>query len=221
MGTDPRETPLLNGPQTAEHRRDGRGRFVVGTAPGPGRPRNPFARRQAALRRAALAEVSAHDVRALVRQLLTQALAGDLKAAEVLFTWVIGPAPVPVHPDRVDLDEAELQRRTPSGLERVLLAMAPPEGTPAPESPAADEDDQLEPLDPRLGWEWFVAERCEFGACWAAPFERLWQRYVDWCEGYGRRLWPESAVVQWLAGRGAVLIGRNGDRAIQGLRVLD
>jgi hypothetical protein len=79
------DTPVLNGGKTAENRRDPHGRFVVGTAPGPGRPRNPFARRQAGLRRAMLAEVHGQDVRALVRVLLTRALAGDLKAAEVLF----------------------------------------------------------------------------------------------------------------------------------------
>jgi hypothetical protein len=214
------DTPLLNRQQPAINR-DAYGRFVTGTAPGPGRPRNPYSRRQAALRRAMLAEVHGQDVRALVRVLLTRALAGDLKAAEVLFAWVIGPAPLPVHPDRLDADEAEVQRQTPSGLEHLLLSMAQQEGAPAAGLPAAVEDTQPEPLDPRLGWEWFVAERCAWAPGYAAPVELLWQRYVSWCATYGRLLWPEDEVMRWLAGRGAVVIGSNGDRAIQGLRVLD
>jgi uncharacterized protein DUF5681 len=221
MATIPRATPVLNGGKTAENRRDPHGRFTAGTAPGPGRPRNPYARRQAALRRAALAEVHATDMRALVRVLLTRALAGDLKAAEVLFAWVIGPPPAAVHPDRLDADEAEVQWQTPSGLERLLLRMAQQEGTPADGSPAAAEDDSPTPLEPRLGWEWFVAERCEFAPGYAAPVELLWQRYVSWCATYGRLLWPQDEIMRWLAGRGAVLIGSNGDRAVQGLRVLE
>jgi hypothetical protein len=134
---------------------------------------------------------------------------------------VIGPAPLPVHPDRLDADEAEVQRQTPSGLERLLLSMAQQEGAPAAGLPAAVEDDQPAPLDPRLDWEWFVAERCEFAPGYAAPLELLWRCYTGWCAGYGRLLWPEDEVLAWLAGRGAVLIGRNGDRAVQGLRVLE
>jgi hypothetical protein len=94
-----------------------------------------------------------------------------------------------------------VQRQTPTGLERLLLAVAQQEGTPRPPDrfnpgPAAAEDDSPAPLDPRLGWEWFVSERCEFGAGWAAPFELLWQRYVGWCASYGRLLLPENEVMQ-------------------------
>jgi hypothetical protein len=99
--------------------------------------------------------------------------------------------------------------------------MAQSEGTPAAGSPAPAEDDHPAPLDPRLGWEWFVAERCEFGAGWAAPFELLWRRYVGWCASYGRLLWPESEVIEWLTGRDVVIIGNNGDRAAKGLRVIE
>jgi hypothetical protein len=215
------DPPVLNRPKTAETRRDPHGRFVVGTAPGPGRRRNPFARRQAALRRAALAEVHGQDVRALVRVLLRRALAGDLKAAEVLFAWVIGPAPLPVHPDRLDADEAEVQRQAPSHLERLLLAVTQQEGLPAAGSPAGVDEDSPERLDPRLGWELFVSERCEFAPGYAAPLELVLRRYAGWCASYGRLLLPEDEVMRWLAGRGTVIIGSNGDRAIQGLRVLD
>jgi hypothetical protein len=216
------DTPVFNGGKTAENGgRDAHGRFTVGAKPGPGRPQNPFARKQAGLRRVMLAEVHATDMRALVRKLLTQALAGDWTAAKLVFEWIIGPVPPPIHPDQLHLHEAELQRQTPSGLERLLLAVAQQEGTPAAGSPAAAEDDPPAPLEPRLGWEWFVAERCEFGPNWLVPFELLWQRYVGWCASYGRLLLPEDEVMQWLAGRGVVVIGNNGDRAIQGLRVLE
>ena len=221
MATEHVATPVLNGGKTAENRRDAHGRFVLGTAPGPGRPKNPFARRQAAMRRAAMAEVQGQDVRALVRKLLTQAVAGDWTAARLLFEWIIGPVPLPVHPDRLDADEAEVQRPLPTHLECLLLAMAQQEGTRAAGNPATAEDDHAAPLAPRLGWEWFVAEQCEFGAGWAAPFDLLWQRYMGWCASYGRLLLPENEIVQWLTGRGAVILGSNGDRAVQGLRVLE
>src|SRR5919108_2423952 len=214
------DTPVLNRQETVINGgRDAHGRFTVGAKPGPGRRRNPYSRRQAALRRAALAEVHAEDVRHLVRKLLSQAIAGDWTAAKLVFEWILGPVPPPVHPDHVDIDEAEVERRTPSGLERLLLSMAQSEGPPPTGSPAPAEDDSPPPLEPRLGWEWFVAERCEFAPGYAAPLELVLRRYAGWCASYGRLLLPEDEVLQWLAGRGAIIIGNNGDRAVQGLRV--
>jgi len=59
-----------------EYKRDGNGRFVRGTAPGPGRPAG-WAR---AFRRAC----SEDDVEEIVRALVSAAKAGDLKAAELI-----------------------------------------------------------------------------------------------------------------------------------------
>jgi hypothetical protein len=222
MGTYPPAWPVLNGGETAQNGRDIRGRFTVGATPGPGRPRNPFSRKQAALRRAALAEVHATDVRALVRVLLTRALAGDLKAADILFAWVIGPPPVPVHPDRLDADEAELQRQTPTALERLLVGLdRESRGVPRDAAGEDEGEPDAEHQDPRVGWQLFADQFLEAGPAWAAPVDLVLLRYAGWCAGSGRRLLPESEVLQDLTARGAVMLGLNGDQRVQGFRVLD
>jgi hypothetical protein len=115
--------PVKNGSKTVENRyRDARGRFLTGTAPGPGRPANPYARRHAALRRALLGEVHEDDLRAIVRKVLRLAKLGNLGAVKLLFEWVLGPPPAPVDPDRLDEHELSVRRGRPSTLERLLLA---------------------------------------------------------------------------------------------------
>jgi hypothetical protein len=118
-----RHLPVKNGVKTVENRsRDGRGRFLPGTAPGPGRPANPYARRQAALRRALLGEVDEADLRAIVRKVLRLAKLGNLAAVKLLFEWVLGAPPASCHPDRIDEDEMHVRRGRPTTLERLLLA---------------------------------------------------------------------------------------------------
>jgi hypothetical protein len=57
----PARSAVKNGPKTVENGRDARGRFLPGNA-GGGRPANPFARYQAELRGALLAEVKPADL---------------------------------------------------------------------------------------------------------------------------------------------------------------
>jgi hypothetical protein len=85
--------------------RDVHGRFVKGNKGGPG---NPFARQCAALRRAFHAVVTPEDIMAIAGMVLRKAKEGDLAAAKLLFTYVIGrPADAP-NPDRLDIDEVSL-----------------------------------------------------------------------------------------------------------------
>jgi hypothetical protein len=78
------------------------GRFIPGNKCSKG---NPFARRMAALRSAALEELTADDVRALVRRLHTRALSGDVPAATLLLRYAFGRPPEAIDPDTLDLDE--------------------------------------------------------------------------------------------------------------------
>ena len=67
--------------------RDRRGRFGKGNKGGPG---NPFARRGALLRQAALGAVSPETVRDILAALVVRALTGDLGAAKLIFNFALG-----------------------------------------------------------------------------------------------------------------------------------
>lgn len=70
--------------------RDSAGRFTVGNSGGPG---NPYARRVAALRSALLDSVTEEDLRGIARSLVEQAQGGDLAAAKLLLSYVVGRPP--------------------------------------------------------------------------------------------------------------------------------
>jgi hypothetical protein len=95
------------------------GRFAPGNKFSRG---NPFYRRQAALRQALLEAVTADDLQRLARQLLEQALAGDVAAARTLLLYVVGKPTAAVNPDEADLDEFRLVRERPS-ISEVVLAL--------------------------------------------------------------------------------------------------
>jgi hypothetical protein len=78
------------------------GRFAKGNLGGPG---NPFARRVAALRQAALEGVTPDDMRSIMSKLTALAREGDVAAAKVVLSYAIGkPAEAP-NPDRLDVEE--------------------------------------------------------------------------------------------------------------------
>ena len=79
------KAPSTNGPNGG---RDNHGRFVPGCAGGPG---NPLAARVAKLRAAALAAVTASDVRAILRKLVNLAKGGDVQAAKEVLQRTLGP----------------------------------------------------------------------------------------------------------------------------------
>ena len=75
-----------NGPSNG---RDGKGRFTVGNAGGPG---NPYATQVAERRRQLLEAVTEDDWREIVRRLIEDAKAGDKAARAELFDRVLGKA---------------------------------------------------------------------------------------------------------------------------------
>jgi hypothetical protein len=117
---------VFNGAKPVQTGRDVRGRFVAGAPPGPGRPANPYARQQAALRVAVLAAVEEGDLRAVVRKVLHLAKRGSIPAAECLFKWIIGPPPEPTHPDFLRAHEFAARRAQPSLVDELALAERPP-----------------------------------------------------------------------------------------------
>ncbi|MEQ8771086.1 MAG: hypothetical protein RIB60_11330 [Phycisphaerales bacterium] len=77
--------------------RDERGRFLPGNGGGPG---NPHGGQVARLRAALLDQVSADDLRDIVRAMVVRAKGGDMAAAKELLNRVLGrPAAAPTPPD--------------------------------------------------------------------------------------------------------------------------
>jgi hypothetical protein len=95
------------------------GRFIPGNKCSKG---NPFARRMAALRSAALEELTADDVRALMRRLHAQALVGDVASAALLLRYTLGRPPEGVDPDMLDVDEWRKLAAMPSYTEMVIAS---------------------------------------------------------------------------------------------------
>ncbi len=97
-------------PPQAETGRDASGRFANGNPGGPG---NPFYRRQAQLKRVLLDAITEDDVRSVVQVLLGLARDGDLAAIKLYLHYAAGKPAREVDPDRVELNEWELQKQSP------------------------------------------------------------------------------------------------------------
>ena len=78
------------------------GRFAEGNKFSAG---NPFARAVAVRRKALLDAVSPEDIAKVGRKLCSLALDGDVAAAKVLLSYVVGKTTAAPDPDRLDLDE--------------------------------------------------------------------------------------------------------------------
>jgi hypothetical protein len=114
QGKKEQAAPSPNG----DNGRDSRGRFTIGNLGGPG---NPFARRTAQLRKVLVETARDEDIKDVAAALLFQAKAGDVAAAKVWLSYVVGKPAETVNPDALDRDEwqafldntiepAELQR---------------------------------------------------------------------------------------------------------------
>jgi hypothetical protein len=97
------------------------GQFQLGCRPGPG---NPFAKRVASLRKALLDSVSEADVAQVGQKLVRLALAGDVPAAKVFLSYVVGKPTAPVDPDRVELEAWKLLLSWPTVAEALAAAWA-------------------------------------------------------------------------------------------------
>jgi hypothetical protein len=89
--------------------RDGKGRFAPGNQCGAG---NPFARRVALLRTVVLTTVREEDMHAIVRKLIELAKNGDVAAARLVLGYSLGKPAETVDPDRLDIDEWQLNAQT-------------------------------------------------------------------------------------------------------------
>ena len=105
--------------QTDQTGRTASGRFAAGNSGGPG---NPFARRIAGLRSTMLDCITGEDIQAVVAMLVNQAKTGDLAAAKLLLSYVIGQPDKQADPDSLDTHEFQTVRARPSRMDLVLLA---------------------------------------------------------------------------------------------------
>jgi hypothetical protein len=99
----PTAAPPATAPPAPEPPTSGRntaGQFQSGNKGGPG---NPFAKRVANLRKALLESLGEEDVAKLGRKLLDQAMTGDVAAAKVLLSYLVGKPDKAVDPDRTEL----------------------------------------------------------------------------------------------------------------------
>jgi hypothetical protein len=220
----PARRTVFNGRKPVKTGRDIRGRFMVGAPPGPGRPRNPYARAQAALRCAVLEAVTAGDLRAVVRALVRLGKRGNVVAAEVLFKHVIGPPPVPTHPDFLAVHELEARRALPTLVDELALADRPGEQELAeadPDEAPAAEDEALPPapLHPQLQamLSWAVEQLAEAQPRAAIPppnpqgsWEAFAASYLEWQESAAA---PIDLVfvsyARWAASRGEPVLAED------------
>jgi hypothetical protein len=85
------------------------GKFSFGNKGGPG---NPFARQVAQLRKALVDAVTVERIQAIAAKLLELAEAGNVQAAKLVFSYVLGkPQPMP-EPDRLDVEEWQGYKET-------------------------------------------------------------------------------------------------------------
>ena len=94
------------------------GQFAKGNSGGPG---NPYARRVARLRSTLLETVGEDGLADIVQGLVTAAKNGDVAAAKLLLSYILGKPVETVHPDALDVHEKELQKQESGGAPKVKL----------------------------------------------------------------------------------------------------
>jgi hypothetical protein len=106
--------------------RNSDGRFAQGNGFGLG---NPFYRRQAEFRRAALELFTPEDVMSLLRVMLARGRQGDVAAAKVFLEYVVGKPHRAPDPDREEHHEWQLQAEAPrlGQVKEVLDRAVPPD----------------------------------------------------------------------------------------------
>ena len=99
----------------AENGRDAKsGRFTPGNKFSRG---NPFSRRQAAMRSALVEAVGEEKLRAIACKLASMAAEGDVQAAALLFSYILGKPQAAPNPDTLDLEEWRLFDAQPTVAE--------------------------------------------------------------------------------------------------------
>jgi hypothetical protein len=118
--------PLPQPEATTANGRHPDGRFARGNGFGLG---NPFYRKQAEFRRAALELFTPEDVMSLLRVMLALGRQGDVAAAKVFLEYVVGKPHQAPDPDREEHHEWQLQAEAPrlGQVKEVLDRAVPPD----------------------------------------------------------------------------------------------
>ncbi len=88
--------------------RTSNGQFAKGNPGGPG---NPYARRVARLRATLLDAVGENGLADIVQGMITAAKGGDVAAAKLLLSYLLGKPVESVEPDYVEIHERQLQSK--------------------------------------------------------------------------------------------------------------
>ena len=88
--------------------RNSNGQFAKGNPGGPG---NPYARRVARLRATLLDAVGENGLADIVQGMVTAAKGGDVAAAKLLLSYLLGKPVESVEPDYVEIHERKLQSK--------------------------------------------------------------------------------------------------------------
>ena len=88
--------------------RNSNGQFAKGNPGGPG---NPYARRVARLRATLLDAVGENGLADIVQGMVTAAKGGDVAAAKLLLSYLLGKPVESVEPDYVEIHERQLQSK--------------------------------------------------------------------------------------------------------------
>ncbi len=88
--------------------RKSNGQFAKGNPGGPG---NPYARRVARLRATLLDAVGENGLADIVQGMITAAKGGDVAAAKLLLSYLLGKPVESVEPDYVEIHERQLQSK--------------------------------------------------------------------------------------------------------------
>ena len=96
------------------HGRKPNGQFAKGNPGGPG---NPYARHVARLRASLIEAVGDDGLKDIVQGMVTAAKGGDVAAAKLLLSYLLGKPADSVEPDYVEIHEKQL-RLTERGFDR-------------------------------------------------------------------------------------------------------
>ena len=99
-----KQSPSTNG----NNGRNSKGQFAKGNPGGPG---NPYARHVARLRASLIEAVGDDGLAEIVQGMVTAAKGGDVAAAKLLLSYLLGKPAESVEPDYVDIHERQLQSK--------------------------------------------------------------------------------------------------------------
>jgi len=88
--------------------RNSKGQFAKGNPGGPG---NPYARHVARLRASLIEAVGDDGLKDIVQGMVTAAKGGDVAAAKLLLSYLLGKPVESVEPDYVEIHERELHSK--------------------------------------------------------------------------------------------------------------